>query len=356
MTIYLSNKIKMISFILIVMVVYTHSYNLAINYKNDSRAINNGYNSIFQYFVSHGITRVSVPLFFMISGYLFFLKTNAQNKNFAAKIKKRVSTILIPYLLWSLFGIIFYLTVQTVPVTSSFFSKELVSDYSAQKIISTLLLFPLNYQLWFLRDLFVLTLLAPLIYYSVVRLKYPFLLIIFLAWLTFPVSDIRDFEAFLFFHVGATAGLNHFNIERRLKKNVWLYSCALWLGFALLKVILTICFISSDEWLIFLAHRLSVISGIVCCWTLYDKIFSQRRLMASNRFDFVKYTFFIYAFHEPLLAILKKTGYYILGTNEQSSISIYLVAPIITISVALMLAKIIQTITPRFYHLITGGR
>ena len=66
----LSNKIKNISLILTILVVFLHAYNL-----EESNSVIN-INGFIQNFISYGVCTIAVPLFFMISGYLFFYKIN----------------------------------------------------------------------------------------------------------------------------------------------------------------------------------------------------------------------------------------------------------------------------------------
>lgn len=52
--------------------------------------------------MAHIITHVAVPLFFVISGYLFFLNFTRWNvSTYLKKIKKRMHTLVIPYILWN---------------------------------------------------------------------------------------------------------------------------------------------------------------------------------------------------------------------------------------------------------------
>ena len=51
----------------------------------------------------HSINIVAVPVFFIISGYFFFYQTKAFGKEaYSKKLRKRIKTLLIPYLLWNL--------------------------------------------------------------------------------------------------------------------------------------------------------------------------------------------------------------------------------------------------------------
>ena len=52
------------------------------------------------------ISRVAVPLFFILSGYYFFNKTDFTTYTYLRKLQRRIKTIVIPYLLWNLIAII----------------------------------------------------------------------------------------------------------------------------------------------------------------------------------------------------------------------------------------------------------
>ena len=51
------------------------------------------------YFFSRSITQFAVPMFFMMSGITFF--KDYSDKKYLAKIKARLFTLVIPYLLWN---------------------------------------------------------------------------------------------------------------------------------------------------------------------------------------------------------------------------------------------------------------
>lgn len=60
------------------------------------------------YLFSNVIGRFSVPMFFIISGYLFFRNGVFDTSIYIAKLRSRVNTLLIPYLLWNLIGFIYF--------------------------------------------------------------------------------------------------------------------------------------------------------------------------------------------------------------------------------------------------------
>ena len=101
--------IKWLRFPLIVLVVYIHNYGSPYDY---SPIINwtsiSGFDlyEIIRIFISKVISHIAVPCFFFISGYLFFSNIVFFNKQtYLSKLKKRINTLFIPYLLWNIIAI-----------------------------------------------------------------------------------------------------------------------------------------------------------------------------------------------------------------------------------------------------------
>ena len=65
---YLSKKIYHISFALMLLIVFLHAYNIGVA-NNTYATTQYPVNLFVQNFVSQGIARIAVPMFFMISGY-----------------------------------------------------------------------------------------------------------------------------------------------------------------------------------------------------------------------------------------------------------------------------------------------
>ena len=89
-------KKEFISFLLSILVFLIHSHfgqNAA-----DGSFISVA-NQKVSYFFCDSITRFAVPMFFMLSGITFF--KDYSNKKYFTKIKSRLFTLVIPYLLWN---------------------------------------------------------------------------------------------------------------------------------------------------------------------------------------------------------------------------------------------------------------
>lgn len=106
-----SDTINMLRFPLAVMVVFVHSFGDArgvdlLNVDWSAFTSVDAYNC-FRVLVTRVVCQAAVPTFYLMSGFLFFQKL--QNWNTALwiqKCKRRVNTILFPYLLWITIAII----------------------------------------------------------------------------------------------------------------------------------------------------------------------------------------------------------------------------------------------------------
>lgn len=93
--------IEALRFICAVLVVLRHTSGF-INVNGSDYPI---YKFIVALF-SYGITEVCVPVFFMISGYLFFTKLHTWDWSvYRAKIKSRISTLVVPYSVWNVVAV-----------------------------------------------------------------------------------------------------------------------------------------------------------------------------------------------------------------------------------------------------------
>ena len=106
------------------------------------------YEEFFYVCIFRTFTRVAVPVFFLMSGYLLL------NNYTTSKIRKRVDTVLIPYILWSLLSVGFFLFMSKMPVVSNYINADI--RFTITDILRRTLISPINGALWFLRDLFLL--------------------------------------------------------------------------------------------------------------------------------------------------------------------------------------------------------
>lgn len=214
-----SETIRFLRFPLIVGVVMSHAKLSDINtggFYNIDDSTMCLFNYI-SYLISDILARIPQPMFFFFSGLLFFRNVSSFNRNiYLQKLSRRVHSLLIPYVVWNLLIVLLYLAVQlVVPELLSGHNKP-VADYSATDWLwafwDTSMInsqafesMPINYPLWFVRDLMVTVLFTPLIYLLIKKLKIVFLCVLGILWLfNFSVGITGfSFAAFFFFSLGA---------------------------------------------------------------------------------------------------------------------------------------------------------
>lgn len=204
---FISDKFRFWSFVSMVLLVFVHSYNLEERYLQPWSLVGDPLTltSFTEYFLANGILRFRIPMLFLISGYLYALHDQVPNHD---RIRKRVRTLLLPYLLWSglclllMFGLEAFTTTRGWIAASHIAqideTRTLVHEYSVGEVIARWIFAPLPYQLWFIRVLFFYNLAYPLLG----------------RWVTGQLSARVFFSIAVFLWL-ATAGMYFFEGEGR---------------------------------------------------------------------------------------------------------------------------------------------
>lgn len=108
------------------------------------------------------ITEICLPLFFILCGYVFFRGIDKIPKPawFAQRYKSVLLSLVIPYLIANILSLAVYLLAYK-------FAPSAMSGFMGDNWKDPLFIFwkgPVNLSLWFLRELFIICLLSPLIY------------------------------------------------------------------------------------------------------------------------------------------------------------------------------------------------
>lgn len=252
-----SEVIKVLRFPLAMMVVFLHAEPFIDGWDiTDMNVGNMGANmaGIIMYSISHILTQIAVPIFFVISGYLFFKKLEIWDRNeWSRKMRSRVSSLLIPYLLWVVFfccvhiarhvvaghGMAEMLSIVTQWVKEqggilNLFWSSSVWEGGADNVFGQKVLMsgPMPFHLWFIRDLIVMILLSPLFYVLLHKgnggrirplsaVTVFFLSAAYLAQIQMSVHGI-GFTALFYFGMGAFYSLNGFFLSKKLYIYRWM--------------------------------------------------------------------------------------------------------------------------------------
>jgi surface polysaccharide O-acyltransferase-like enzyme len=350
MTQYLSEKIKILSSTAILLVLYIHSG----FHSNEIEGMKlNGY---LQEMISGMLGRCAVPLFYLISGYLFFYNVSNGIHSVIEKIKKRVQTLLIPYIIGCMFFVVFYIVMEIIPGTAPFMNDSLLYlfDGNFGNIIYAIFYdvgngSPLAFQLWFLRDLIILVILSPILYLLYKYLRWYWIAGIFVL----NYFSISHFPVYALFWFGLGGALVSTNIsDRNIKPYKTIFLIILFVALCLLQLFYS-------QLIIWDYIQMPIILlGVSVMWILYNVVVPpifklQNHLWLAKSCSF---TFFIYLFHEPTLNIVRKLIVFFLGKNETGYLVSYLVSPWIFAAIAIIIGLYFKKYMPKFYEIIVGGR
>lgn len=353
----ISKAIEILRFPLACMIVLKHYYIPDISYPKYG-------NEMYQFvgiFCSDVITAPVVPLFLIISGYLYFNKCTLADgfnkESYLKKTKNRIKSLLIPYLLWNLLVFLFFTVIFSLTSGSDVMQKDgykRLADYEFIDFIKNFWALdstgmPIDGPLWFIRDLFVVSLFSPLIFMGIKYLKWFFFsIIIILGYfrITFNVPGV-DFSHVLgfsevYFTLGATVALLNPSLPSKLIEKKY---------FVLIISISVICcgLLYFSE----LASNISLRTPSVWCFRTFGAFafFALAEKLVSKGIKGLSFisvsSFFIFAIHKPILVIIRRSVFAILQpSNEIILTSFIFIIPTVAILVSLLLFYIIKRWMP----------
>jgi surface polysaccharide O-acyltransferase-like enzyme len=354
-----SSRLKALRFPLIVGVVFIHAYTTKVLLEGGHQAGTEHVDfavSFVRNLISQGIARVAVPMFFLMSGYLFFQGYDGSMRAYRRKLQKRVRTLLVPFLLWNTATLMVYSAGEAIPATRIYFANKYwppvrsftLLDY-ANAFLGLTTKYTMSFQFWFIRDLMVLALLAPLFYLLRRRLTaIPLLLALFGLWLTgtWPLVFPAD-EAILFFGAGAYLSTSDLDICALDQRRYSLGAC-----FALLLVVDAA---SGGKGVYAYTHKAMILVGLPFLWCLTGVVIQKVRARLWL-FRLSASSFFVYAAHEPLLSIVRKSAFRMFApTSGFAQLSLYFLIPACLITALVIISNLFSDKVPTFMAIITGG-
>ena len=344
---FFSEKIKVISFLSIMIVLYIHA-----GYPDEVN-ITMKIPVVVRTCIVGIFGPCAVPMFYAISGYLFFFEANDIQRIYK-KMKKRIRTLIIPFVLAALFFPLFFIMMEFVPIAAEHInSNSYIEKFSTMPTLKILMsLFydsgngmPWAYHLWFMRDLIIIVALSPLLYYLRRWTSYWIIAIVLVLFLLFP--QVKILYAMYWFVAGSFV----MDILGKLSRRIVIIMFA---GFLLLAICRQIY--AYDVWKHFRIVEISL--GISSIWCLYDFFVSEKYHLVSTPLlnTACKFTFFLYLYHEPGFHIIVKGIPLVLGDKWFGYTMSFLLSPIIMAPIGIGIGSVIKKYFPAMYGIIVGGR
>lgn len=303
------------------------------------------------------VANVAVPTFFMISGYYFFKGGVLNRGGYAAKLRKRCRTLLVPYLLWNLVPMANIVAGNVYSIIFRGKSTEALQEYFTGlwhggvwrvwwNITSGTM--PYDSPLWYVRDLMVMCLVSPLIYLFIRRAALPgvvLLLALFVCGVDTGVTGL-SMAAVTFFVLGGYFSLNGSRVEdpgrwacryRRVVLAAMAVSLALRVALAQWEY--------SDVF-----GSLAVVSGVFASYSLTAMLpegATDRLCVMSSA------VFFVYALHNT--SVLSICGGVMGRLQLPHGITVF-VTPFVAFAVCYAVYLVVRRLFPRLLAVACGGR
>lgn len=303
-------------------------------------------------FISHTLADFAVPLFYLISGILYY--NSNENYGYVDLLKKKITTLILPYVCWN---IIFFLAFFS---NKGFTFIEFIHGMwyiPKGECVNGVLAMPWDGPLWFLRDLIVVFILTPILSFLIRATGCLYIILLTLlyatkivSWYIIPGLSISSLLMF-------SAGMYLQYISKSYDWLSKLQNCKGWL--CVLVIVANICtylysLYGSTSLVYNLMHFFAIISGIAfafsVCNLTNDKVLSFMKNIGTH-------TFVIFASHTLFLTYVIKCIMLPFGYElaKFQTLIIFFASVIITYVASHILGVIINKI--RILRLIlSGGR
>jgi len=347
-----SELIKAMRFPLICLVVIAHSAGAfptpTVEWSLDGL-------NVFHYvaeMISRHFCGIGTCWFFVFSGFLLFyyLKDGEFSLEWVgAKWKKRIRSLLIPYLLWNL------LAVLIIVFKNHFFQFLSLSVQNEElEMVRKGPLYwfftgPADFPLWFLRDLMLLTLLAPLMYLFFKRFRWLSLSLLVLVYLSPLEPFIPTMRSVFFFFIGVWLGTHRINLLTLCQR---VKIPATIIALILLPIAASQIGRPPHTFLLRLFYPFGMVVFMNICNKIIENKKKRDRLCTLSNS-----VFFIYAAHEIyILGWSKGICLRLFGTSLAGIWLRYLLVPVMVVMICLTLYRILDKLMPRALSFACGGR
>ena len=328
------NKITNVSFLLAIFIVWHHTYNVDVYDLT-------GFLKWFEKYMMY-VFDTAVSLFFMLSAFLFYY--NVDENNIIHKLKSRISSLIIPYLLWNLIGYIYFQLLALFPFIRQYYGGN-IDAFSFSGMIKAMFTGDYNLVTWFLRNLIVYTFTFPVLY-KIIKNKFVYnVTLIICLVLSYLYAQKSELIAYVVYYV-IGIGFAYFDKELFLRRYSKKQRLVALLVFIILIGIFTFFEISDTSIIRIIIY--SICSYMM--WIFLDFLANNKEVKWYKHIGFI---FFVS--HEMVLEPVEKLFYLLLGKNVPGAILDYIFAPIITIGIIIGISYLLRKI-PALWNILSGHR
>lgn len=342
-------KKTLVTFLMSVLVFFIHISSFH-NYA-DTGNLMSRINGILAITIKEGFTRFAVPLYFIIAGALFF--RDYSNDRYVPKLRSRVRTLLIPYLLWNAIWMVFSI-VTSYSFLSRFFIGREKFEITPLNVILSLVHHKCNGPFWFIFDLIVFVVCSPLIDFLTRTKKRAILSVVVLVVLNLmgygiPSSIFYNNTSIIYYMIGVAIG--KYDLDRFLKPSsrmARVISAIVLLGYGVHNVF----FYNHITGL--LQSMLQFVQFLLCAWSFWNVCDWIPENSVVHRFT--DCSFAVYAMHVNVSACITKLLSMVLPKSEYFAILNFVLTVMLTLLFIKGFCLATRKWTPKVHELLMGSR
>ena len=306
-----------------------------------------------------------MPLFFVISGFLFFYNCDFKSDSYLRKIKTRVRTLLVPYLLWNIIAIAFVICSCTVlkepyeinislgRILNTFFNNGNNNGIIIQQLTTVKEMpEPICGVLWYVREIMLMALITPVIYWLIKKCRFWIVIALGLIWIFDTIllpSSMHFFISALFFY---SAG-SYFSIN---KLNIVSTFCKMWFLPILYFIIAIIDTLTKGAAFNIYLHNIGAIIGLISAFILASYAIEKNK--AKVNMNMANGSFFVYVLHSFILIPIGKGIFRLAHMPDKpyTMLLFYFFVPCFVAFLCYVIYIILKKYMPFVCGLLTGGR
>ncbi len=348
------NKVTWFSFAFSLLVIWQHSYNAQL-FLGMTEGMEQVYRA--EHAIGDLLGQVAVPGFFMISGYLFYRNFGSGEEwrdTLAGKWRRRIRSVLVPYILWNFLYYLGYVVASRLPWVRDVVGKGTI-PFTVESAVDAVLHYTYNYVFWYLYQLILLILLAPLLY-PVLKRCWSRWLFLIVAWCLVLMNvnlPLLNEDALVYYATAAAVALGGGAARERrggipvAEQEGSRGSGMIGAAMLLLAVLTYWCGLRFAYVPGFVLCRVLAVSGL---WLAVP----GERLPGTR--DFMRNNFFLYAVHFAIVRLINKAGARLIPAMGWEPFALYLLMPFLALAVSTCLARILKRRVPLLWRLLNGGR
>lgn len=352
-----SEVFSAIRFPLTILVVFIHALPFKANELNSNYSFDENLYILISESISHSLGNVVVPCFFLLSGYYFFkgIKVWDQDAYFLS-LSKRIRTLLIPYCLANILVLAIMILRELIILPMS---GEELSSLKLNSIEEYMRL-PINFPLWYIRDLMYVALLSPIVYLIVARCR-AFGIVCLISLYLFPFSIWRylvPLTGFTFFSIGA-----YFSIYKKsLLCFIYKYRFGLLVPILVLPVASNLHYlVDSDSPIIEYQSNivsLLIMGGAFSIIALFYLIYEKADAFRAWCLKWTHASFFVYITHLAYIENWIKGAFSrsFFSNSGYGKLVAYFLTPMLTIVICIGIYSALKRFVPKVLSLLVGDR